>query len=74
MPIDPWIARGGVPLEVDNTLARIGALKQRDQMLQQDAQQNAFVQQRYGAQQAQAENDDAEWDAREAIERDRGER
>jgi hypothetical protein len=47
MPVDPMIARGVEPLTFGNTLMQIGALKQRDRSLDQDAQyQNALMQDR----------------------------
>jgi hypothetical protein len=59
MALDPMIARGSQPIDVTNTLAQIAALRQRDQGLQQSAQQNALYQRKYDdAQAAQAKEDE----------------
>jgi hypothetical protein len=47
MPIDPMIARGIPQPNPANALAGIAALRQRDQALAQDAQQNSLMQQRF---------------------------
>jgi hypothetical protein len=62
MALDPMIARGSQPVDVTNTLAQIAALRQRDQGLQQSAQQNALYAQKFQAEQDQDDEDDAEWD------------
>jgi hypothetical protein len=47
MALDPMIARGVQPIEIGNTLMKIGAMKQRDESLAQDAKyQNALMQDR----------------------------
>jgi hypothetical protein len=47
MPIDPMIARGIPQPNPANALAGVAALRQRDQALAQDAQQNFLMQQRF---------------------------
>jgi hypothetical protein len=56
MALDPMIARGVQPVDISNTLAQVAALRQRDRGLQQEQQQNAFVQQKY--QDAEEEDDE----------------
>jgi hypothetical protein len=53
MALDPMIARGVQPVDISNTLAQVAALRQRDQGLQQSAQQNSLMRERfdYGRQQ-----------------------
>jgi hypothetical protein len=58
MALDPMIARGVQPVDISNTLAQVAALRQRDQGLQQSAQQNAFVQQKYQDEQDQDDEED----------------
>jgi hypothetical protein len=59
MALDPMIARGVQPVDISNTLAQVAALRQRDQGLQQSAQQNALYQRKYDdAQAAQAKEDE----------------
>ena len=41
MAIDPMIARGSPGLDVTNTLMRVGMMKQRDQAIQQDDEEDA---------------------------------
>jgi len=59
MAVDPMIARGSPGIDVTNTLAQIAQMRQRDQMLQQQAQQNALMQQRYQAGVEQETEEDA---------------
>lgn len=63
MAVDPYIARGGVPVDVTNTLAQIAQMRQRDQMLQQQGQQNALMQQRYQAGIEQEDEEDRLWES-----------
>jgi hypothetical protein len=58
MALDPMIARGVQPVDISNTLAQVAALRQRDQGLQQSAQQNAFTQQKYQDEQDQDDEED----------------
>jgi len=46
MPIDPWIARGGAPVDITNTLAQIAALRQRDQAVAADENRNKLYERR----------------------------
>jgi hypothetical protein len=46
MAIDPWIARGGAPVDITNTLAQIAALRQRDQAIAADENRNKLYQRR----------------------------
>jgi hypothetical protein len=70
MPIDPRIAAGVQPIDYSNTLAQIGALRQRDQALAQQNQEFGLEQQvrnslmeRQKQADLNAEESDAEWDA-----------
>jgi hypothetical protein len=70
MPIDPRIAAGVQPIDYSNTLAQIGALRQRDQALAQQNQEFGLEQQvrnslmeRQKQADLNAEESDAEWDS-----------
>ena len=63
MAVDPMIARGSPGIDVTNTLAQIAQMRQRDQMLQQQGQQNALMQQRYQAGVEQEDEEDRLWES-----------
>lgn len=65
MPIDPMIARGGVPLDLTNTLQSIAEMRALDQkrnaLIAQNQQELAYKQAEAERQQAEADAEDQAW-------------